>query len=119
MAMCCPPRWVSRLAQRPHDVLGGGVLPEHLVHRLGDAVLTAGERGGEPVVGEHQPQRVADPVGGRLVPGGEHHHEVAGGLVGGELAGVGEHPGRHVVAGGGGPFGHQPEHRPGDVLLAA
>ena len=66
------------------DVLGGGVLPEHLVHRLGDAVPAAGEGGGEPVVGEHQPQGVADPVGGRLVAGGHHDHQVLDDLLVGE-----------------------------------
>lgn len=47
--------------------LGGAVLPEHLVHGLGDTMPAAGQGVGELVLGEHQPGGVADPVGGGQV----------------------------------------------------
>ncbi len=110
--MCRPANRVSRVVQRPAMFWVG--VSSHSTSFMASATLCrpAGERGGEPLVGEHQPQGVADPVRGRLVPRDDVHHHVLEDLLEGELGrvAVAQHPGGDAGARCGAPGGQQGVH---------
>ncbi len=101
------------------EVLRRRVAPEHFLQRVGDGQPAAGEGGPEAPVGEQQPQGVAGPADGGLVPGDHQHHQVVHRFLVGQPGRVGEQPGGEVGAGCGAALSHQVDQEGLELLVGA